>query len=143
MLNFKLVIPITVRIGDINYGNHVGHQNFFLYFQEARLAYLRQFGFSELDIFGFGMIICAAECSYKQQLFLGDEIMVGCRISDLKSKRFVMDYRIERTDTLCATGSTNNLCYDYQSKRVVSWPLEFAEAIRQYEGGDLIRQIPE
>ena len=134
MQPFKLAIPITVRIGDINYGNHVGHQNFFLYFQEARIAYLGQFGLSELDIHGCGIIISAAECSYNQELFLGDKILVGCRICELKPKLFIMDYRIERADTLCAAGSTKSLCYDYQHKRVVHWPREFIDAIKSYEG---------
>lgn len=134
MLNFKLAIPITVRIGDINYGNHVGHQIYFLYFQEARLAYLKQFGHSELDIHGYGIIMASAECSYKQVLLLGDEIMVGCRISELKSKLFIMEYRIERADTLCATGSTKILCYDYRCEKVAPWPSEFIAAIKQYEG---------
>ena len=133
MLNFKLAIPMTVRIADINYGNHVGHQNFFLYFQEARVAYLKQFGHSELDIHGYGIILAAAECSYKQALFMGDEIMVGCRISELKSKLFIMEYQIERADILCATGSTRILCYDYQRKKVAPWPAEFLAAIKKYE----------
>ena len=54
MSTFKFSMPLKVRIGDINYGNHVGHETFFSYFQEARIAYLSRFGFSEIDIGGCG-----------------------------------------------------------------------------------------
>lgn len=133
MKDFKMSIPITVRIGDINYGNHVGHQNFLLYFQEARIAYLGNLGFSEMDIGGYGMIMAEATCRYRQELFLGDVIDVGCRVSEIKSKAFVMEYRIEKMNAACATGATTNLCFDYTAKKVVTLPEAFVEAVRAFE----------
>jgi len=134
MKDFKFSIPIAVRIGDINYGNHVGHHNYFLYFQESRIAYLKRFGFSELDINGYGMVISHAECKYKQELYLGDNIKVKCRVTQLKSKVFIMDYQIEKMNTVCAVGSTTNLCFDYRVKKVVNLPQEFVKAIKEFEG---------
>ncbi len=136
MKDFRFAIPITVRIGDINYGNHVGHQNFLLYFQEARIAYLGQLGFSELDIGGFGMIMADVACRYRQELFLGDVIDVGCRITEIKSKAFIMEYRIEKEGRACATGATTNLCYDYKAKKVAHLPEAFVAAARAFEAWD-------
>lgn len=136
MTDFRFTIPITVRIGDINYGNHVGHQNFLLYFQEARIAYLGRLGFSEMDIGGYGMIVADVTCRYRRELFLGDVIDVGCRISEMKSKAFIMEYRIEKMDTTCATGATTNLCLDYAAKKVVALPGAFVAAVRAFEGDD-------
>ncbi len=133
MKDFKFSTLVTVRIGDINYGNHAGHQNYFLYFQESRIAYLKQFGYSELDINGYGMIIVEAHCKYKQELYLGDKITVKCRVSELKSKVFIMEYQIEKIDTLCAVGSTINLCFDYRKKKAVHLPQEFVTSIKKFE----------
>lgn len=131
---FKFSVPLKVRMNDVNYGKHVGYQTYFSFFQEARIAYLSQFGFSELDISGYGMIIAEANCTYKNQLYYGDDITVECDISVLKSKKFTMDYRILKGDKICAIGYTINLCFDYGSKKVAKLPLEFVTAVTAFEG---------
>ncbi len=134
MSEFKFSRPLKVRIGDINYGNHVGHETFFSYFQEARIAYLSRFGFSELDIGGCGMMMSEANCRYRKELNFGDEVIVTCRVSRLKTRSFVMDYHILRGDDLCAVGFTSALCYDYREKKIVHVPSEFVVAIQEFEG---------
>jgi acyl-CoA thioester hydrolase len=128
---------MTVRAGDLNYANHVSHHNYLLYFQEARIGYLAQFGCTELDIKGYGMIISEARCRYKRELFLGDPIQVYCRVVELKLGRFTMHYQIQRRGTLCAEGETNNICYDYKSKRLAGLPQEFITDISRFESLDL------
>jgi acyl-CoA thioester hydrolase len=131
---FKFSIPITVRIGDINYGNHVGYHVYLLYFQEARIAYLKHLGFSERDIAGYGMVVGTVECKYKKELLLGDTFHVACRIAELKSKAFIMEYRIVKEQTLHAVGSTTNLCFDRLAKKVAHLPQSFVEAVQSHEG---------
>jgi YbgC/YbaW family acyl-CoA thioester hydrolase len=135
--NYNFAIPLTVRVADLNYGNHVGHQNFLLYFQEARMAYLAQFGCSELDIKGYGMMITAIQCRYKHELFLGDEIEVYCKVCELKSKRFTMQYLIKKQEMVCATGTTDNVCIDYKAKQIACLPIEFIDDIKRFEKIDL------
>jgi acyl-CoA thioester hydrolase len=125
---------LTVRVNDLNYGNHVGHQNFFAFFQEARVAYLNQFGYSELDLGGCGMILAEAGCKYKQALLLNDKVRVACAVVEFKSKRFTMAYQIERDQIVCAEGFTINLGFDYQSNKVVRLPEEFIRRITAFEG---------
>ena len=124
---------MTVRVSDLNYGNHVGHENFLSYFQEARVAYLDQFGYSEMDMGGCGMIMAEAGCKYKQALFLNDAIHVACAVVGFRSKGFTMTYRIERNNIVCAEGFTVNLAYDYQSQKVVRLPEEFVHRIKAFE----------
>jgi acyl-CoA thioester hydrolase len=134
MKPFRFYIPLKVRINDLNYGNHVGHQVYFSFFQESRVAYLNQFGFSELDIEGLGMIMAEAGCRYKQQLLLGDSIQVACAVVELKPKRFTMVYQINKGDTVCAEGSTINICYDYAAQKVARLPEGFVRRIKAFEG---------
>lgn len=134
MKNDKFSIPLTVRVSDLNYGNHVGYQNYFSYFQEARMAYLTRLGYSELDIEGYGMIVGEANCKYKQELFLNDRIQVACRTKSIKGKRFVMEYRISRDDHICAEGFTHNYCYDDQAKTIARLPAAFVQAVSAFEG---------
>ena len=126
-------IPLRVRVSDLNYGNHVGYQNYFSFFQEARIAYLKQVGFSELDLGDCGIIVAEANCKYKRELYLNDAITVTCAVTKLKSKLFTMDYVILKDDANCAQGYTKNLCYDYQRKSITSLPEAFVAAITQFE----------
>jgi acyl-CoA thioester hydrolase len=130
---FKFSIPLTVRMGEINYRNHVAHHNYLLYFQEARIAYLNKLGCSERDIYGVGMVISEATCSYKRQLFLGEGLQVYCGIQKLEPKMFQMGYQIEKDGVVCGVGATINHCYDYQIEKVVPLPDAFVDAIRGYE----------
>jgi|GEM_PF-1031520 len=133
MKDFNITIPITVRIGEINYGNHVGYQHYFTYFQEVRIAYLAHLGFTEKDIGGYGMMVSEAICRYRRELFLGDRIEIGCRVSAIKSKAFVMDYRIEKMKALCASGTTTNVCVDSGTGKVVLLAESFSTAVRTFE----------
>lgn len=137
MKTYGVSIPMTVRFSDLNYANHVGYQTYFSFFQEARIAYLKQFNYSELDIEGYGMVISEANCKYKRELLLNDAFHVSCAVTQLRSKVFVMEYQIAKADTVCAEGFTNILCYDYLSQQVIRLPEAFIKAIAVYEGHNL------
>jgi len=129
-----VTVALRVRVADLNYGNHVGYHCHFLYFQEARIAYLARLGYSEMDIDGVGMIVAGAECRYKRELLLGDRIQVTCRVSEIKGRRFRMEYAILKDGRVCATGATDNLCFDYPTQRMVSLPEPFIAAVKNFEG---------
>jgi YbgC/YbaW family acyl-CoA thioester hydrolase len=131
---YHFTVSLTVRVGDLNYANHVGYQHYLSYFQDARLAYLGALGYSELDIGGCGILVSRVVCQYKQELFLNDTIQVGCRVSQLKSKGFRIDYRIERKGINCAEGHTDCLCFDPRLKKVAPLPAPFIAAVRDFEG---------
>jgi YbgC/YbaW family acyl-CoA thioester hydrolase len=132
--DYKFWIPIRVRIADINYGNHVGYQQFFSYFQDARIAYLDQFGFSERNIAGFSMVVAEAHCRYKRELLFGNDIRIHCRVTEIKTNSFLMTYLVEREGLICAIGSTTNLCFDPLRKKVVPLPPAFIMTIKAFEG---------
>ena len=64
--NIIATIKLKVRIGDINYGNHVGNDAFVLLIHEARIQWLQQNGFSEIDAGGAGLIMADLEIEYKK-----------------------------------------------------------------------------
>jgi acyl-CoA thioester hydrolase len=133
----KFGIPLTVRSDDLNFAQHVAHQNYFIYFQEARIAYLGQFGFSELDICGCAMLIAEASCRYRKELFFGDRLLASCRVVRLNPKTFLMAYSLARDGVLCAEGSTTNLVVEPRQKKVVPLPDGFVAAVRKFEGQSL------
>ena len=65
MARVKLTLPdvchfqteVTVRIGDINYGGHLGNDAVLSLAHEARLQYFKSLGYSEIDIEGVGIVL--------------------------------------------------------------------------------------
>ena len=132
--SYHFFIPYTVRVADVNYGGHVSNAAVLSFFQDARIAYLKQFGYSELDIGGCGIILPEAHVRYLAEMFLGDELRIGVRISELRNSAFVMVYRIERGETVTAQGTTNLVAYDYQVRKPRRLPEPFRDAVTLFEG---------
>mgnify|MGYP001544941824 CR=1 FL=1 len=134
MSEYKFSTEVKIRISDINYGNHVGYDRYFLLFQEARIDYLKSLGFSELDLGGPGLIITEANCKYRAELLLAEVVEVKCKTTDISSKSFTLEYKIEKDGKTCATGYTKNMAFDYEKKKPISVPHDFISAIKKFEG---------
>jgi len=136
MEGFRLTIPYRVRIADINYGGHVANSAVLNFFQDARIAYLKQLGgYSELDIGGqCGIILREAHIRYLAEMFLDNELVIGARISQLSRTTFTMEYQIVRDGELTAEGQTSLACFDYQKRKARRFDPLFVEKIIAFEG---------
>ena len=54
---FPFSTELRVRITDVNYGGHMGNDALLGLLHEARVRFLTQYGFSELNICGAGIIM--------------------------------------------------------------------------------------
>lgn len=117
-------ISIPVRISDVNYGNHVGNDAFVAIIHEARLQWLQQKGFSELNFDGAGLIMSDLAIEFKHESFYGDIIAVNIYAGEVSRVSFDLYYQLtaERNGTgiLLANAKTGMICYDYQAKKPVS-----------------------
>lgn len=137
MSRVKLSIPekrvgeiiIPVRIGDINYGNHVGNDSFVSIIHEARIRWLSEYGFSELDIGGTGLIMSDLSIEFKKEGIYGDVIQVCIYIGEQTLVGFELYYQLftKRTDQniLLVNAKTGIVCYDYKNKKVAAIPNAF------------------
>jgi acyl-CoA thioester hydrolase len=119
----------TIRLGDINYGGHMGNDKSLLLFHDARLNFLGQHGFSEKNIGGPGIIMGEAHIYYKKEVFLGDELKVYIHIEELRGIAFDMHYTVMRDEDIVIHGSTKLIAFDYEKHKVVKLPDAFVEAI--------------
>ena len=135
--NFKFSTDVDVRISDINYGGHLGNDRYLSLFQEARLHYLKQFGFSELSIGeNISLIMSQAHINFKSEVFWGDQLKIFVRISSIKATRFIFEYLIvanQNDEKVIATGYTEMVGFDYQQRKVKRLPPELLHVIQDYE----------
>lgn len=136
MTGFAFSIPYRVRVVDVNYGGHVANSAVLNFFQDARIAYLQNLGpFSEMDLGnGCGMILPEANVRYLAEMFLGDDLDIGVRVTEMRNSALVMAYRIDRAGQATAEGTTVLVCFDYAVRKPRRLPTEFRSAVAAFEG---------
>ena len=135
MDGFNFIIPYTVRVVDVNYGAHVANSAVLNFFQDARIAYLKRLGdYSEMNISkGCGIILPEAHVKYLAEMFLGDELLIGARITNVSRSSFTMCYRIERDGEATAEGETVLICFDYEKRKPRRLDAVFIEKVDAFE----------
>ena len=131
---FQFRTEIPIRISDINYGGHLGNDSVLSICQEARIQLLNQFGFSELDIDGSGIIMVDATVQYKSEGFYGDVLLVEVTITDVTKIGCDFVHRIsnKKNNNDVALVKTGIVFFDYEKKKVVPVPSKFAEIIEKH-----------
>ena len=127
------VLSIAVRITDINYGNHVGNDAFVSIIHEARMQWLQQHGYTELNIEGTGLILADLIVEFKSEAFYGDIIEIIISVGEISKVSFEFFYQLSATrnekNILLALAKTGMVCYDYENKKVISIPEELKEIL--------------
>ena len=113
---------ITVRIGDINYGGHLGHDHLITLLHQARLDWLHALGAEEQHCFGAGLIMRRLTCDYRAEAFLGDALDI------------TLHYRVCRGATLIAEAATEMVAFDYQARKITALPPAFTAALTRLHG---------
>ena len=125
-INFQCLIP--VRITDLNYGGHVGNDTVLTIIHEARMQFLAQAGYTEMEFGGTGMIMADAAIEFKTELFYGDQVMVSVAANEFSKIGFNLYYKLEKKSgeklLRVAIAKTGMICYDYDKKKIVSVPSE-------------------
>lgn len=124
---FVFTTTLRVRIGDINYGNHLGNDSLLLLLQEARLRFLQQYGFTEKDVGGCGIIMADAVIIYKSQSFYGDRLQFEITAADFSSRACDLIYHVTREETgqEIARAKTRIAFFDYQAQKTTVVPTVF------------------
>ena len=132
--HFIATLSIPVRITDINYGDHVGNDAFVAIIHEARMQWLTQHGYTELQVEGIGLIMGDLAIEFKNESFYGDVIEVKIAVDEISRVSFELYYQLKtkRNDAtiLLANAKTGMVCYDYAARKIVGVP-EKLKAILQ------------
>jgi acyl-CoA thioester hydrolase len=127
---FIFSTEIVVRISDINYGGHLGHDSTISLIHEARVRFLKAHGFSEGDIDGRGLIITDLAILYKAEVFYGDTLTIEVAVDDFTKYGCDFFYHIFNKDQKkeVASAKTGIVFFDYERRKIVSAPTSFLAA---------------
>jgi len=141
MARIKLTVPstfsfstqISVRITDLNYGNHLGNDAVLSIFHEVRMQYLKSLGYTELVFADVGLIMSDVAIEFKAEAFYGDILTAFVTANDISRVGFDLYYKLVKTGTeeVVAIAKTGMICFDYDKRKVTSLPTEAAEKLSQ------------
>ncbi len=121
---FSCFIPI--RITDLNYGGHAGNDTILSLVHEARMQWLQNMGYSEMNFAGVGMIMADVVIEFKNELFYGDTVIASVARGEVSRVGFELFYKLEKEKAgkrlIVAIAKTGMICYDYEKKKIVSVP---------------------
>lgn len=119
---------LRVRYPETDKMGVVHHTNYFVYFEIARLEYLRGLGlpYSELEKDNTQLAVLEAHCKYKAPARFDDLLVVETWLSGITAAQMELSYKIYReesggdTSTLLAEGYTKLVCIDenLRAKRI-------------------------
>ena len=122
---------IPVRITDLNYGNHLGHDILVSMLHEGRARFFRAHEMEEGNVDGPGVILVDLEVRYRAQVFYGQTLQIEIAIGGLGSRGCDFYYRV--TDSagggLVAEARTGIIFFDYGANKVASVPPRFREIV--------------
>ncbi|MCZ2443635.1 MAG: thioesterase family protein [Flavobacteriales bacterium] len=119
---------IKVRITDLNYGNHLGNDALLSLIHQARIEFLQNYGYTEQNIEGVGLIMSDVGIQFKNEAFAGDILIFEMTAYDFMPTSFDLFYCIlrESDQKLIALAKTNMVFFDYTVRKVQEVPLSFA-----------------
>lgn len=131
-IGLKTICRVEVRVGDINYGGHMGNDKALLVFHDARIAFLEALGLNEKNIGGPAIIMRDAHVTFRKEVFLHDILTVDVGIDNVTLTSFNMNYTVKKESdgTVMFLGSTGLVAFDYETRKVVKLPEVFLERIR-------------
>lgn len=124
--NLVWVCRLPIRITDINYGGHAGNDSIVALVHEARVQFLKQLGYGELELEGIGLIMSDLAVEFKAEMFYGDTVNIYMKAGDFTRVGFDLYYQLRKTEgeveTIAVNAKTGMICYDYERKKTVGLP---------------------
>lgn len=144
--DYPLTLPVEVWFRDLDAMGHVNGGVYFSYFEQARTRYWLTLtghpGGALADLTKIPIVVVHAECDYASPAVLGEPLLVGCRIAEVRKTSFLFEYKVVTADTdksdaevrVVATGKTVQVLYSWAEKKAVPVPEELLRKIEAREG---------
>jgi acyl-CoA thioesterase FadM len=118
---------MTVRVTDINAGNHLGNDSMISMISEARARFLYEYGVRETEGDGTGIIVTDLATTYRAEAHARDELVFEVGVMDFNKYGGDIIFRITRpsTGTLVAMAKYGFVFFNYRLKEVVPMPDDF------------------
>jgi acyl-CoA thioesterase FadM len=124
---FYYTTLLSVRVTDINAGNHLGNDSMISMISEARARFLFEYGVAETERDGTGIIVTDLATTYRAEAHARDELLFEVGVMDFNKYGGDIIFRITRTKdkTLVAMAKQGFVFYNYKAGQVVAMGEDF------------------
>lgn len=131
--NFVFSTTLTVRITDINAGNHLANDSMISMISEARARFLFQMGVPELSEDKTGIIVTDLATMYKSEAHARDQLLFEVGLMDFNKYGCDIVFRITRPadGRLIALAKSGFVFFNYNLSKVVSMPNQVLTTFEQ------------
>ena len=121
---FPFSTELEVRVGDLNYGNHLGNDSVLTLMHEARRRFLASLGIEEIGADGIGFVIADAAVVYRAQAFYGDKLRIEVAAGEFASRSCSFYYRVSQSadGRTVAEAKTGAVSFDFRAQKTISFP---------------------
>ncbi len=132
--NYPFRCDIQVRVGDLNYGGHVGNSEMVGILHDARVALFRAMEISESDLGDAktGIVMDDLVVNFRAEAFLGETLTIGCLFGEVENVGFRIHYRVSRGDKTVAVAETGLVAFNYATRQIAFLPAIFKEKAARY-----------
>ncbi len=114
---FRHLIPIQIRLNDIDILGHVNNSNIMEYFDLGKLTYLKELGILNTLNHVNMWVIVHFDVDFHQQIFQDDTIFVGTRAVKIGKRSMEIEQKVLSHDGIAkCTCRTIMCCYDADRK---------------------------
>jgi acyl-CoA thioester hydrolase len=135
---FKFQRPIKVIFRDLDGMRHVNHAVYLSYCEAARNEYwIAITGIRAVEEYDF--VLAELTARYHAPAQLGDELIVGCRVTELRRSSFLMEHEIRnvRTGQLVFEMNSVQVMFDYGAGKSMPISETRRKQIEEFEGRSL------
>ena len=124
---------LTVRITDINAGNHLANDSMISMISEARARFLFQMGVQELTEDKTGIIVTDLATMYKSEAHARDQLRFEVGLMDFNAYGCDIVFRITRPadNRLIALAKSGFVFFNYMQSKVVHMPAHVLNTFQQ------------
>ena len=132
---FIFSTEISVRVYDVNFAGHLSNDSILSMVHEARILFLKNWGYSEVDTEGAGIIMFDAALQYKSQGYHGDKLIFDVTVENFIKSGCDFIFRITNkvNGKEIARAKTGIAFYDYEKNKIVPVPDKFKELIENLQ----------
>ena len=143
-LIFKNVLPIQVRMTDLDPFGHVNNGVLLSYYDLGRLDYIRQVTNKALDWNELNSVLVHVSCDFKDSVLFNDTALVGTKVVALGDRSIKMLQHIFTENSYCLKSTCYSVLSGFDKEKNCSKPIpeELKEKIRIFENSMLSSTEP-
>jgi acyl-CoA thioester hydrolase len=135
---FKFERPIKVIFRDLDGMRHVNHAVYLSYCEAARNEYwIKITGITKVDEYDF--VLAELTARYHAPAMLGDDLIIACRVTELRRSSFLMEHEIRNADTdqLIFEMNSVQVMFDYETGKSIPMSDKRRKQVEDFEGHSL------